>query len=348
MTRILQALLALTMLPPLLPHPAFAESKSIYGRDDRAELFDASPETRRLADSVVSLWKSEDMQYKPAAGTFSFNTKKLADDPTLCLAERFQEQPMGAFCSGSLVGDDLVLTAGHCVRDQAMCDSARIVFGFAIKTFGASVPEGIGAKDVYSCKEVLVTLSDTVPPRPDPFAEYLGPDYALIRLDRKVAGRKPLEINRSRRPKKGDKLLAIGHPLGLPLKIAAGAAVRDPSQADYFVTDLDTFGGSSGSPVFSAATGLIEGVLVRGDADFDVVPGTASAPSGGFCYTLAAFPQSGGRGEDVSRISALEHLIPEPAAGGRSAGPAIRDVAVSGKAAAEPADLSRYFSGSFQ
>ena len=299
----------MAIFSPLLSSPAFAESKSIYGRDDRTELFDASPETRRLADSVVSLWRSEDIQYKPAAGTFTFNTKKLADDPTLCFNERFREQPMGAYCSGSLVGDDLVLTAGHCVRDQVMCDGARIVFGFAIKTSGGSAPAEIGAKDVYSCKEVLVTLSDTVPPRPDPFAKYLGPDYALIRLDRKVAGRKPLEINRSRRPKKGDKLLVLGHPLGLPLKIAAGAAVRDPSPADYFVADLDTFSGNSGSPVFSAATGLVEGVLVRGDADYDVAPGAASN-LGGLCYTMAAFPQDGGRGEDVARISPLEHLIP--------------------------------------
>ena len=337
----LKAILAMTIISPLLCTRAFAVDKSIYGRDDRIELFDASPETRRLADSVVSLWQSADVREDRLAGTFSLNTRKLADDPEFCVNERFREQSIGSFCSGSLVGDDLVLTAGHCITGQTMCDNAKIVFGFAIKTYGASTPAEIEAKDVYSCKKVLITRSDTVPPRPDPFKKYSGPDYALIRLDRKVAGRKPLAINRGRSPKKGDKLMVIGHPLGLPLKIAAGAAVRDASPADYFVANLDSLRGNSGSPVFNAATGLIEGVLVRGDTDFDV------APAGG-CYTMAVFPQNGGRGEDVNRVSVLESFIPELTTENKSMEMSFRDMKADIKVPAAKDGLSRYFKAGFQ
>ena len=336
-----KAALILAVVSQLFAAPAYAGDKSIYGRDDRIELFEASPKETRLAVSVVSLWMAEDLRFDPAAGAFSFNTRKLSGDAEVCAKERFREQPMGAYCSGSLVGDDLVLTAGHCVRDQAMCDGARIAFGFALKEPGGNAAAGIGKNDVYSCKRILITRSENAPPRPDPYAEYRGPDYALIQLDRKVIGRGPLEINRGRGPKKGDKVTVIGYPLGLPLKIAGGAAVRNASPADYFVTDVDSFHGSSGSPVFNTVTGLIEGILVRGDTDFEVAPG-------GGCYAMAVYPQNGGRGEDVSRVSALGAFIPAPAAGSKSAGTAFRDVNAVVRTTTGQYDLGRYFNAAFQ
>ena len=44
-------------------------------------------------------------------------------------------------------------------------------------------------------------------------------------------------------------LVVIGHPSGLPTKIADGAWVRNNESEYYFVTNLDTFGGNSGSAV---------------------------------------------------------------------------------------------------
>jgi V8-like Glu-specific endopeptidase len=37
----------------------------------------------------------------------------------------------------------------------------------------------------------------------------------------------------------------------------------------YFVTNLDTFEGNSGSPVIDAQTGLVEGILYEGKEDFN-------------------------------------------------------------------------------
>ena len=59
----------------------------------------------------------------------------------------------------------------------------------------------------------------------------------------------------------------MGHPSGLPLKYADGARVFE-TENDYFSTNLDTFGGNSGSPVFNADTLEVEGILVRGDTDY--------------------------------------------------------------------------------
>ncbi|NKC16754.1 MAG: hypothetical protein GKR94_32545 [Gammaproteobacteria bacterium] len=42
---------------------------------------------------------------------------------------------------------------------------------------------------------------------------------------------------------------------------------------DYFVANLDPFGGNSGSPVFNADTLTVERILVRGEQDFAPMDG---------------------------------------------------------------------------
>jgi V8-like Glu-specific endopeptidase len=59
----------------------------------------------------------------------------------------------------------------------------------------------------------------------------------------------------------------MGHPSGLPMKYADGAKVFGNFD-NYFSTNLDTFGGNSGSPVFNAKTNEVVGILVRGDIDY--------------------------------------------------------------------------------
>ena len=337
----LKATLALAIISPQLYTTALAVDKSIYGEDNRIDLFDASAETRRLADSVVSFWQSDQVLYDPAAKTVSLKTENLGDSLSLCPDERFSEQPTGAFCSGSLVGDDMIMTAGHCITNQAECNDARIIFGFAIKKPGADAPTRIGRKDVYACKKIISRYLGGEPGFLVPKA--IGPDYALIQLDRKVAGHSPLAINRGRTLKNGDKLMVIGYPVGLPLKVAAGATVRGISPRGYFVADLDTFGGNSGSPVFNTATGLIEGILVRGDADFRF---SLAIPTG--CTTVSVNSQNGGRGEDVTKVSVLESFIPELAAGNKSTEMSFQDVRKPIGTMAEQNNLSRYFEAGFQ
>ena len=61
-------------------------------------------------------------------------------------------------------------------------------------------------------------------------------------------------------------LIVAGYPSGLPLKIDDGGRVRDPRSGttDFFIANLDTFGGNSGSGVYDAATKQLVGILVRG------------------------------------------------------------------------------------
>jgi hypothetical protein len=223
--------------------------------------------------------------YDIEAGTFG-------DDFGLCESEPFRDQPSGGFCSGALVGDDLMITAGHCIEDEYECESTRFVFGYQVKKEG-EYPTSAPVGEVYSCAEII---------RRDQVSD--GADYAVIRLDRKVSNHRPLAINRAADLKDGDKVGVIGHPSGLPVKIAFGESlVRDVAPEGYFVANLDTYGGNSGSAVFNTKSGLIEGILVRGETDF------ITTSEG--CRASNVCEADDCRGEDVTKISALADIIPD-------------------------------------
>jgi V8-like Glu-specific endopeptidase len=314
----LSAAAVLALLPMLSFSGGNIGDKSIYGPDDRKDYFEASADMKLLFDSVVSFWKASSIT---GPGGAILKTVNFGERMNLCPGTKFMEQPIGAFCSGSLVGEDLVITAGHCVKTEEDCKNTKLVFGYAVKKAGSPAVTTLPASEVYTCGKIIKRFLGGEPGSVNPAGQALGPDYALIQLDRKVTGHKPLAINRgTTNLKKGDGIFVIGHPVGLPLKVAGGATVRDFSKVGYFVADLDTFGGNSGSPVFNTRTKLIEGILVRGDEDF------IDSPAG--CTTMATYAQTAGRGEDVTKISAISASIPK--SGGRKAmeesAPEIRSV----------------------
>jgi V8-like Glu-specific endopeptidase len=207
----------------------------------------------------------------------------------LCQNEPFYEQPIGAFCSGSLVGPDLMMTAGHCIRSQSSCETTTFVFGYGVEEQG-QYPTKAKSSDVYRCKTLIqrMEIGD-------------GADFALVKVDRVVTDRNPLPINRSANISNGTPLVVIGHPSGLPTKISDGANVRAADRNGFFVANLDTYGGNSGSAVFNTLTGLVEGILVRGEQDFVYRGG---------CAVSNRCASDGCRGEDVTKITELSKYIP--------------------------------------
>lgn len=311
----------------ILPFSISAGGKGIYGADNRQDYFQAPADMQQLADSVVSLWESR--QVVEAYGKAFLSTVNFGKALNLCVSEPFREQPTGAFCSGTLVGDNIILTAGHCITDEARCADTKFVFGFAVKEKGKAAQTDVKPEEVYGCKRIIKRELDK-PPSPGVLGTIgalignllnsTGPDYALIELDRKVANHKPLAVDRDRSLSKGDGLFVIGHPVGLPLKVAGDAKVRDASPKSFFMTDLDTFGGNSGSAVFNSKTSLIEGILVRGGTDF--------VKSQAGCTISYQVGQEDGKGEAVTRISALSAFIPAIDAPGSKETPELLDMKV--------------------
>ena len=256
--------------------------KVVYGNDDRQETGEHTNDLyNRLAKSVAAQIPIDSIGEKgellaPTLGEY-FN---------LCSYERFREQLSAASCSGFLVDKDLLVTAGHCMTSLRDCNENFWVFDYLDETTNVS------GGQVYACKEIVSQQLDSN-----------GLDYAVIRLNRVVEGRRPLKFRTQGEIENNASLVVIGHPSGLPQKIADGAIVRDNSDEIFFSANLDTFGGNSGSPVFNAQNGKVEGILVRGDTDY-----VLTDEGGNTCNTINYCPDNGCGGEEVTRITLVEGL----------------------------------------
>ncbi|MBI5596375.1 MAG: trypsin-like peptidase domain-containing protein [Elusimicrobia bacterium] len=278
----------------------------VYGQDDRRELSQVqSGKVKSWADSTVALFKAgqvtADAEKKTSAlklEPFNQMPMRTPENPfgemvDLCQGEPYKGQQTGAFCSGSLVAEDMVMTAGHCIQTQESCEGVRFVFGFAAGKDGQPAGE-VPSDEVYSCAK-LVTQK----------LEGNGADYAVVKLDRAVKNHKPLRIRRSGAPPAGTPLTVIGHPVGLPTKVAGGASIRKDDQGGYFAGNLDTYGGNSGSAVINTVTGEVEGILVRGGPDFEYDAEKK-------CAKTVRKMDDTGRGEDVTLVSNVIASIPDP------------------------------------
>lgn len=287
------SLISILLLSILISTTSQAQSDSIsakviYGNDDRRDLFEVS-DTQWLeaAKSTVALMNEKSL-IEVGGGFTKIDADSFGDGYYMCESEPYRDQPTGAFCSGFLVKDDIVVTAGHCIRSSS-CESTRFVFDYA-KNQASSDPSIVENTNIYGCKEVIESV-----------IKNSGEDFAVVRLDRKVSDRKPLTLrNNGAIPPQTD-ITVIGHPVGLPTKVASGAKVREHKTA-FFVANLDTYGGNSGSAVFNDKTGKVEGILVRGATDFTF---------NNNCRESNHCKDDECRGEDVTAITAVLPYIPQ-------------------------------------
>ena len=263
----------------------------IYGADDRREAYElADPAHIAVSNSTVAVLDVGDLSSVP--GGVRIDTSQIYGARYgLCSSEPYRDQPTTPFCSGFLVGPDLVATAGHCI-DGSTCPSVAFAFGFEMLDAN-TVQDVVGADDVYFCAAVVAR------------AETSTDDFAVVRLDRPVAGHLPLAIRRAGSIGLGAPVAVAGHPAGIPMKVAGGATVRSNGHPNYFESNLDTYGGNSGSPVFDA-NGVVEGILVRGNTDF-VTTGKGRRR----CQVSNECDDNGCPGwEDVSRIARIVPFVP--------------------------------------
>lgn len=285
--------------------------KIIYGKDNRQDVSESGDWKARLAAKSVAA-RVFNRSFNKWDEKISFLGAPKLSDPygaAVCEDEKFANQVTLSDCSGFLVGEDLIATAGHCVMDfegeisnqrTEGCTDNSWMFDYVSK-HGHTQIANIDANKMYGCKEVVhAVLNDTM-------------DFAIIKLDRKVADRKPLKLRKGGKIKTGSKLFVIGAPSGLPLKIAGDARVIGNNKSDFFSTNMDTFGGNSGSPVFNATTYEVEGILVRGRTDY-----VDSQLNGQYCRRVNVCDQNRGDclvtdedidGEQVTRIAPLLNYL---------------------------------------
>jgi MYXO-CTERM domain-containing protein len=275
----------------------------VYGTDDRQDVY-AHPDMnlRTLAQqSIVALMRDTAIDVSDPMAVRYTGTTTLREAQDLCPGQRFENDPTHAHCSGTLIDNDIVLTAGHCFTapgaDAAMpnnCANTRFVFKYHHEAAGRLAP--ITAADVFSCAEIITSVERMNP-------DGTRQDYAFVRLDRSAAPRfTPASVARANGPTMmGQSVSVIGFGSGIPAKIDSGGTVTDlrTMEGDYFETNFDTFQGNSGSGVFDTTTRSLIGLLVRGATDYvradggmcQVVNVCASTPGGANC-----------NGESVNRL----------------------------------------------
>jgi hypothetical protein len=163
-------------------------------------------------------------------------------------------------CSAWLVAPDMVATAGHCFDTEHTCANARYIFGFTAAANGGSEVTTFPESEVYSCASIVALSLTGGSPTDD--------DYALVRLDRVVAGRTPIIVRYSGQATANLQVNMYGHPLALPKKIVRNAWLQDTSFSHRFYANGDIFKGNSGGPVLDLVTGVGEGIVVTQPAPF--------------------------------------------------------------------------------
>jgi len=264
--------------------PIMAEILAIYGNDDRQDVYAVTnPQFIEMANSTAAMISQEKIKYNGTTATIS--EKSLADMYKLCPSERFRNQPIAATCSGTLIAPDIIMTAAHCYDlPKQACRDYRWVFDYKVsKESQSSVT--VNAQNVYESEKVI-------------FNEMNGTyDYALIKLKKSVNDRTFAPLSKAQ-IKVNDPLVLIGHPSGLPTKIAADAFVLQV-EPTVFVSNVDAFSVNSGSGVFNASTGEVMGILVSGRMDYE---------SKGNCSTLKVYDMKEGN-ESVMRVDKILEFL---------------------------------------
>ena len=240
--------------------PDYAGGKGdIIGEDDRRDEFsqDVSEKLRETARSTAMLIDNTSL-LDQGDGTTVVTSVTLGQSYYMCPDERFVEQPAAGFCSAWLIAPDIMMTNGHCITSQSMCENSSFVFDYARTEEGSSL-DVIPSETIVSCERVLYWDNSS----------FCDTDFAVVKLSRPVMDREPVKVRHPTRDAfKSDDLVIIGHPFGLPRKYALnGQVIHEGS--DAFLTSHDIFGGNSGSAMFDAETGEVQGLVACGGSNYD-------------------------------------------------------------------------------
>jgi len=292
-----------------------ARMPTIYGERDQHEFYESTIEAAAaLFDAEVMLISEGPDFLVPSGDGYAITyTKTLSQylqsryGYPLCADEPYGDQPVPGFCSGFMVGDDLIATAGHCISKVRDCQTTSFIFNYHVP--GADgAPAWVPADDVYECAEIVGSVNKW------------SNDYAVIRVDRPIVGHTAIPLRRTGAVESDDAvagLAVIGHPVGLPAKLADNSWITDASHPYYFQSNLDVYGGNSGSAVVSLTNAgdlyLTEGILVRGNYDWmavvkDGVPCMASV----FCDDTGCTGTAGSGWEECTRATQFASLVPQP------------------------------------
>lgn len=238
------------------------DSKAIYGEDDRMEAYRLK-ELKNVVPSIAALLSTD--QLTRVNGRWQLPDKPRLADRRWCSDERFNTQLSLASCTAFLISPNRVVTSAHCLKKGndpfaygISCRDMAIVFDFALDEKG-EIDRQLDDRQVYGCRSV-------------PYGSDLSSASALavIELDKSIDDRIPLTVYSGTQVDRDWNLALLGHPSGLPAKVAPNGNVVSVESEQVFVSDLDAYQGNSGSPVvvMDDEVPYAVGVLSGGEKDF--------------------------------------------------------------------------------
>lgn len=263
---------------------------SIYGRDSRIEYHEAVRRFPQLEPALDASLAIMPRTYSRKANggvalqvgttvTTLADARNSNDRPgLLCKGERFCDQPAAPGCSGTLVGTaskPLALTAAHCFeKSQEFATAQENVLDLAQSDFvlGYRYDTAVQGVDTFSSFRACTVRAGTSPHR----HAVSKVDWMLIELDcggiklpTPMALADPDDVVMVPGT---TELAVIGHPEGIPVKLATDGRVRKLNlNPPIIMAELDVFRGGSGGGVYhsaSAASPKLIGVLSGGAPDY--------------------------------------------------------------------------------
>jgi len=231
----------------------FNSSEVIYGNDDRVEIEDWDEEgnAKELSKAVLSLYKETSRDSVP-----------IQRPTPLCEGEPFRDQPRKALCTGLLIAPDIVLTAGHCLKRNNQCKSLVWKFDYPGPEASLNLRSEVEKKS-YRCSHVI---------RPKDYYQNKRLDFAFVKLTEPVLERRPISLEEGPHQiefQNSEKIFAIGNPSGFPLKVMKGKVTSKNEGELFFKTNIDSYRGNSGAPIFTKKESRLIGLLVSGEMDFE-------------------------------------------------------------------------------